>query len=73
MKDRPTYIGRNIARLRNQLGISQTELAERLGLYQKAVSRWENNELVPDGYDLIRLAEGLGCTVEELIKETPGD
>ena len=73
MKDRPTYIGRNIARLRNQLGISQTELAERLGLYQKAVSRWENQEQVPDGYDLISLATALGCTVDDLTKETPGD
>ena len=71
--DRPTYIGKNIARLRQQLGINQTELAERMGLYQKGISRWENNELVPDGYDLIKLAAALGCTVEDLIKETPGD
>jgi transcriptional regulator with XRE-family HTH domain len=73
-QERPTYIGENIARIRKDLGISQTELAERMGLYQKAVSRWENQERVPDGYDLVSLAEAMGCTVDDLTtKKAPGD
>lgn len=37
-------IGENIRKARKAAGVSQKELAERLQVYQKDISRWENGE-----------------------------
>ena len=38
-------LGENIKTARKAAGVTQKELAERLQVYQKDISRWENNEL----------------------------
>ena len=40
-------IGENIRKARKAAGVSQKELAERLQVYQKDISRWENGERTP--------------------------
>ena len=37
-------LGENIKKARKAAGVTQKELAERLQVYQKDISRWENNE-----------------------------
>lgn len=55
-------------RLRKEKGMTQAELADRLGITNKAVSKWETGEAMPDTALLVPLAENLGVTVDELLK-----
>ena len=59
--------GELIAALRKEKGWSQTELAERLGVTNKAVSRWETGRGYPDVELLPLLAKELGVTISELL------
>lgn len=62
-------IGVNIARLRRQTGITQAELAEKLNYSDKAVSKWERGESIPDIAVLVRMSRLFGVTVDALIGE----
>lgn len=53
--------------LRKQQGLSQEELAEKLGVSRQAVSKWERSEASPDTDNLIALAKIYGLTLDELI------
>ena len=61
-------IGRFIARLRKERGMTQEQLGERLGVSQRTVSRWETGRNMPDIGLLPPLAETLGVTVAELLE-----
>ena len=54
--------------IRVKHGMSQIELAETLGVTQGAVSQWETGQSIPRGATLLRLAEALNCTVDELLR-----
>ncbi len=54
--------------LRKQRGWTQTELADRLGVTNQAVSKWENGDSFPDTGLLVPLAELFGVSVDELLK-----
>ena len=58
-----------IARLRMERGITQAQLAERLGVLQSHVSRWERGERNPAGKNLLKLAQVLECRIEDIIEE----
>ena len=60
-------IGNNIAVYRRQLGLTQAELAERINYSDKAVSKWERGESVPDVMTLVQLSELFGVTVNDLV------
>ena len=60
-------IGDNIASYRKRLGLTQAGLAEKLNYSDKAVSKWERAESVPDVLTLAALAEVLGVTVNDLL------
>lgn len=60
-------IGRLIYDKRKELGLTQAELAERLQITNKAVSKWENGDGMPDVNLLTPLAKELGLTVDELL------
>lgn len=60
-------IGQLIAARRKALGLSQAELAERLHVTDKAVSRWETGRGMPAVDSLEQLAEALGLSVSELL------
>ena len=60
-------IGKRIARLRKEKGMSQENLAERIGVSAQAVSKWENDQSCPDISLLPRLTKLLGVTADELL------
>ena len=60
--------GSTIAALRKEKGMTQLELAQSMGVTDKAVSKWERNLSFPDVASLPRLAEQLGVSVDELLE-----
>lgn len=52
---------------RKALGLTQAELAERIGCTQKDVARWESGVREPRLTALKKLAEALGCKVDDII------
>ena len=61
-------VGKLIASLREEKGLSQLQLGAMLGVTNKAVSRWENGRGYPDTSLLLKLSEVLGITVDELLR-----
>ncbi len=61
-------IGQFIAALRKANGMTQQDVADRLNVSNKAVSRWERDECAPDITIIPPLAEMLGVTCDELLK-----
>ena len=61
-------LGTMIAELRKQHGMTQLELAEKMGVTDKAVSKWERDLSCPDINSLPDLAEILGVSVEDLMQ-----
>lgn len=53
--------------LRKEKGLSQEELAEKLGVSRQAVSKWERSEASPDTDNLIALAKIYSLSLDELI------
>ena len=71
-----SQIGANIASYRKNAGLTQAGLAEKLNYSDKAVSKWERGESVPDVTTLVQLAEQFGITVNDLLvdpNELPGN
>lgn len=62
-------IGSNIAAYRKQAGLTQAGLAEKLNYSDKAVSKWERGESVPDVMTLVQLAELFRIPVGELLAD----
>jgi len=60
-------IGANIAAYRKREGWTQAELAEKLNYSDKAVSKWERGESVPDVLTMANMAELLGITMDDLL------
>jgi len=58
-KDETIDIGRNIKNNRLSAGLTQTQLAQRVGVTHAAISYWENDINVPDIADCIRIADVL--------------
>ena len=56
-----------IAQRRIAAGFTQTQLAERLGVTQLTVSRWENEGRIPRRPMLYKLAEMLSCDPRDLL------
>lgn len=61
-------IGRTIASLRKEKGMTQNELAEKMNVTDKAVSKWERDLSCPDINTISKLADILDVSVEELLK-----
>lgn len=60
-------LGMRIASARKAKGLTQEELAEKLGVSSQAVSKWENDLSCPDISLLPKLAQVLGMSVDELL------
>ena len=71
MSDLKEIIAANLTRLRQQAGLTQLQLADMLNYSDKAVSKWERGESVPDLRVLIQLAEIYHITVDDIVKEQP--
>ena len=63
-------VAANIADLRRKNGMTQLELADKLKYSDKAVSKWERGESVPDVAVLKSIADLFGVTVDYLLEET---
>lgn len=62
-------IAKNIADLRKSMQLTQAELAEKLNYSDKAVSKWERAESIPDVAILKRIADLFGVTLDYLVEE----
>ena len=60
--------GAMIAAMRKEQGMTQLELAEKMGVTDKAVSKWERDLSFPDVDSIPRLAEIFDVTVDELMQ-----
>ena len=60
-------IGANIASYRKRMRLTQVRLAEKLNYSDKAISKWERGESVPDVQTLVQLSELFGVTVNDLL------
>ena len=68
-----TYVtGITIKNLREKKGLTQTELADILGVSSKAVSKWENDNSCPDVTLLKTIARAFGISVDELLDDGQG-
>lgn len=69
MNDIKSIIAKNIADLRLAKGMTQLELAEQLHYSDKAVSKWERGESVPEIATLKAIADLFGVTLDHLVTE----
>lgn len=60
------YFSDTLKKLRNEKGLSQQELADKLFITRSTVSRWESGNRLPDAVMITRLAEALGADVSIL-------
>ena len=67
MKMDQIKIGKFIAALRKEKGMTQEQLGEKLGVTNKTVSRWENGNYMPDVEMLSLLSKEFGVSINELI------
>lgn len=68
MEELKMIIAGNIGKLRREAGMTQLELAEQLNYSDKAVSKWERGESVPDIVTLKSLADLLNVSVDYLLR-----
>jgi transcriptional regulator with XRE-family HTH domain len=67
-ENRPrTPFGQRLHTIREQAGLSQQQLADRLGLTQRAYAHWERNPVALRPDQLLGLAEALNVSVEDLV------
>lgn len=65
-------LGENIYRLRTEKNMSQGDLADALDVSRQSVSKWENNNAVPDLDKLMKMSELFDVTLDQLVgKEVP--
>ena len=60
-------VGKFIAECRKQKNLTQMQLAEKLGITDKAISKWERGIAMPDTSIMLELCEILGISVNELL------
>lgn len=69
MEDLRKIIGNNLSELRKRRGLTQLELAEKFNYTDRAVSKWENGDTLPDVEILYNLCEFYGVTLDYLTRE----
>ncbi|MBP5780548.1 MAG: helix-turn-helix transcriptional regulator, partial [Clostridia bacterium] len=66
MEEYKQIISNNISHLRRSKGMTQAELAEKLNYTDKAISKWERGESIPDAIVLKQIADMFGVSVDYL-------
>lgn len=64
-------VGKKIADLRKEKGMTQDDIAEKLNVSPQAVSKWENDISYPDIMLLPKIAQLLDTTVDDLLSSEP--
>lgn len=62
-----------ISSRRRELGMTQKELADKLNITDKAVSKWERGLACPDTAAIPKLAQILGISIEEVMTSKPAE
>ncbi len=73
MEDIKLNFAKNLIALRKEFKLTQAELAEKINYSDKAISKWERGESVPDVVILKTIADMFGVTVDYLISDHSGD
>ncbi|MDO4419342.1 MAG: helix-turn-helix domain-containing protein [Ruminococcus sp.] len=60
-------IGKFISKCRKEKNLTQMQLAEKLGITDRAISKWETGKSLPDSSIMLELCEMLGITVNDLL------
>ena len=60
-------IGKFIAKCRKEKNLTQMQLAEKLGITDRAISKWETGKSLPDSSIMLELCQELGITVNDLL------
>lgn len=60
-------IAQNIKQLRKEMGLTQKELAERVGVTQQCVSDWENGKIEPTISYVAKLSKIFETTIDSLV------
>ena len=71
MKDIKPTIAKNLSFFRKQSGLTQAELAEKLNYSDKAVSRWEHGDTLPDINVLYQLCDFYGIDMTYIVLVMP--
>jgi transcriptional regulator with XRE-family HTH domain len=69
-KERPP-LGQRLVELRQAAGLTQMQLAERLGVHHSNIAFWELSGTAPRGQVLPQMAQALGVSVDVLLGVTP--
>ena len=69
MDELKLVVASNLIKLRQKAGMTQAELGEKLNYSDKTVSKWERGESIPDAFNLLRLAQIYGLTVDDLLHD----
>ena len=70
MDELKLVVASNLIMLRQQAGLTQAELGEKLNYSDKTVSKWERADSIPDAYVLTCLAKIYGITVDDILSPT---
>ncbi len=69
MIDLKTNFSKNLIKLRKSINYTQVDLAKKLNYSDKAISKWERAESMPDIYMINEMAEFFGVTIDFLLSE----
>ena len=61
-------LGEFLAKRRKYMNLTQTEMAERIGVSKSAIAKWETNGGIPDRDNLMKISETINVTIDELHK-----
>ncbi len=64
-----SIFGSKLCMLRKQRGMTQSELGYQLSYSDKAVSKWERGESIPDAYTIYKIAELFGVSITEMLSD----
>lgn len=67
MEELKDVVAKNLVELRQKAGFTQLEIAEKLNYSDKAVSKWERGEALPDLRVIVKLAEIYNISVDDLV------
>lgn len=73
MENLKKTFAQNLLQLRVGKQLTQYELGDKINYSDKAVSRWERGEAIPDAYILLQLADLFGVSVDYLLKDHSSD
>ena len=72
MKELKEIFAENLANLRTQAKMTQLELGNTISYSDKAISKWERAEAIPDAYVLLKLSELFSVSVDYLLSDHEG-